>query len=287
MIDVKTTRPSYSSPLRYPGGKSSLADFLGNVIAAMPVQPANFVEPFAGGAGAAVSLLLSGRVRSIVINDLDPAVFAFWNSLTADGANLLARVRDIQLTLAEWERQREAYKDGIEGRRNQLDLAVAFFYLNRTNRSGVLNAGVIGGKSQSGRYKIDARFNRDQLLTRLTLLHDLRDRITVTSQDGRSVVEAYATDVDSFLYVDPPYVQMGGSLYLNSFTELDHALLALCLNRHSSANWVLTYDDVQLIRDLYAHRISTRFSLHYSANNRGLATELMVVSDPVAAALAS
>jgi DNA adenine methylase len=280
-LGVTTTRPSYDSPLRYPGGKSSLTGFLSRALDALELESATYVEPFAGGAGAGISLLLQGRVARIVINDLDPAVHAFWSSITTRGDEFAERVESVPLTLDEWRLQRAVYQRGPGVSVDSFDLGFAFFYLNRTNRSGVLNAGVIGGQAQSGRYKIDARFSREGLASRLRSIFALRHLIEVTSDDGRVVIERHATSENTLLYVDPPYVQMGGSLYLNSFKESDHALLATCLNRNAGANWILTYDDVPLIRDLYEDRYLTTFELNYAARNRGKASELMIVSDPL------
>ena len=279
MLEVKTTRPQYDSPLRYPGGKSSLSAFLGQAIAKTGIEGATYVEPFAGGAGAAITLLLQERVDHVVINDLDPAVYSFWRAVVEEGSRFAETIKTVPLTLDEWRAQKQIYAAGRVAGEYSFELGFAFFYLNRTNRSGVLNAGVIGGQQQAGRYKIDARFNRERLASRITSIANLREKITVTSRDGRAVIEEYATLPEAFLYVDPPYVQMGGSLYLNSFTEADHTYLAMCLNRNASANWVLTYDDTQLIRDLYRDRYQETFSLIYSARNMGVATELMVLSD--------
>ncbi|WP_218682078.1 DNA adenine methylase [Microbacterium sp. BF1] len=281
VLNVQITRPQYDSPLRYPGGKSSLSAFLARAIELSGTQRPTYVEPFAGGAGAAVTLLLQDRVESVVINDLDPAVHAFWRSATDNGAAFAKKVEEVPLDLAEWRRQKGIYALGQTSSVDSFDLGFAFFYLNRTNRSGVLNAGVIGGQKQDGRYLIDARFNRERLANRIRSIGRLKDRITVTADDGRTVIEKYAQLPNSFLYVDPPYVQMGGSLYLNAFSEADHAFLATCLNRNATSNWILTYDDVSLIQELYEARYQERFELIYSARNAGRATELMIVSDAI------
>lgn len=284
MLDVAITRPNYDSPLRYPGGKSSMANFLSGAIRASGIAHPTYVEPFAGGAGAAISLLLQGQVERVVINDLDPAVHAFWSAVVSRGDEFVERIKTVPLTLDEWRTHKAVYA-GRASQADDFELGFSFFFLNRTNRSGVMNAGVIGGQKQEGRYKIDARFNRDRLSERVKSVFELRDRIEVSSVDGRSLIEAYSRDDHAFLYVDPPYVQMGGSLYLNSFSEADHALLATCLNRNARSHWVLTYDNVDLIRNLYASRYTTTFDLIYSARNRGRATELLILSDSMRDAL--
>jgi DNA adenine methylase len=281
---VTTTRPNLDSPLRYPGGKSSLTEFLRACVSRMPATEVTYVEPYAGGAGAAASLLVRDHVAKIVINDLDPAVHAFWRAILEDGPRLTERIRDVPLTLEEWDRQREVYRSGRSS--DWFDLGFAFFFLNRTNRSGVLNAGVIGGRAQSGRYKIGARFNREKLVARIEALNSRADRVELHHLDGRRVIEMHSDDPGVFVYADPPYVKMGSSLYLNSFGERDHNLLASCLRRHRGAWWMLTYDDAPLVRELYADMHLGEYTLHWSARNQGMATELYVLSDPLADALA-
>lgn len=283
MITIETSRPNIDSPLRYPGGKSSLTRFLSTCVDMLPSSDVTYVEPFAGGAGAGVSLLVRDRISRLVINDLDPAVHSFWRALLEEPKRLIDRVATTPLTLEEWDKQREIYRAGR--RAEWFELGLAFFFLNRTNRSGVLNAGVIGGRSQLGSYKIDARFNRDQLVERIEAIAARSHQVELHSEDGRHVIERYAGREGVLIYADPPYVKMGGSLYLNSFTDLDHTLLSACLHRNRDAWWVLTYDDAPLVRALYGDSNLGEYSLHWSARNKGMATELFALSDPLAQAL--
>jgi len=282
LIDVRSSRrlgARINSPLRYPGGKSKLAGFFADVIDEAGMRDATYVEPFAGGAGAGLALLLSGLVKRVVINDLDPAVHSFWTSVKHENDEFVRLIRTAPLNLVEWERQKKIYRtaDG----RDPLALGFAFFYLNRTNRSGVLHAGVIGGKSQAGTYKIDARFNREELARRIESIGDIAEQIELTFTDGRKCVQEWAPQANVFLYVDPPYVEAGGSLYLNAFDARDHDALAHTLNTHANDRWLLTYDDAPLIRKLYSDRSVFNFELHYSAHRVGRAREILVASDPL------
>lgn len=283
VITIDSSRPNLDSPLRYPGGKSSLTGFLTTCVGLMPSPAVTYVEPYAGGAGAGISLLVRNRIARLVINDLDPAVHSFWRAVLEESARFVERIQSIPLTLSEWDRQKSIYRAGRRDR--WFELGFAFFYLNRTNRSGVLNAGVIGGRAQAGRYKIDARFNRDQLVERVRSIEARADRIELHCADGRRLIETFATVPDALIYADPPYVQMGGSLYLNAFTELDHELLATCLHRNRDAWWVLTYDNSPLVRSLYGDCHLGEYRLHWSAGNKGMSNELFALSDPLAAAL--
>lgn len=277
---VASRRYGTLSPLRYPGGKASLAGFFGDVIAALGIEHARYIEPYAGGVGAGIALLREGIVDQLVVNDIDPAVYAFWRSAVEENASLIELVATTPLTIEEWRKQRDIYRTRDET--DMLRLGFAFFFLNRTNRSGILNAGVIGGQLQHGKYKIDARFNRETLIERLAAIGKLADRIDVTDLDGRTVIQQYAKEASSFMYIDPPYVQAGSQLYLNAFDGRDHKALAAVVNAISQAHWLVTYDAAPLIENLYRDRFQCRLELTYSARYPGQAEELLVASSSVA-----
>lgn len=269
-----------ASPLRYPGGKGALYSRLRGLIRESDLAGCTYVEPYAGGAGAGMGLLISGQVDRVVINDLDPAVYAFWATLISDPDRLISKIEDIELSVKEWRRQREVY---LACDPTDIDaLGFATFYLNRTNRSGVLNGGPIGGLDQSGNYKIDARFNRPQLAERVRVLGLYADQISLSSSDGRSVIKKYVHARNTFIYADPPYFEKAGSLYLNAFNEQDHKQLAETLNSCAKGSWLLTYDDMPQVHELYAKRRRRTFELHYSAHRVTKATEIAVLSDEIA-----
>lgn len=287
MINVVTRRRSSPSPFRYPGGKAPLADFFESSIEALGLSQPTYVEPYAGGAGAGLALLYKGVVGRVVINDLDRSIYATWESMLHRTDEFLQRLEDVPLTVDEWLRQREIYRRRDDEGLDPLDLGFATFYLNRTNRSGVLRGGIIGGLGQSGMYKMDARFNKETLRSRIEQLAAHRSKIRVSQQDGVGRLQHWLPKENVFAYVDPPYYEKGGYLYLNSFSAGQHQSLATRLNSLAETNWVLTYDAVGPIRAMYGQRTMLDYRLHYSANQRELASELMVVSDPVARAFAN
>lgn len=266
------------SPLRYPGGKAALYWRLKQLIRQNDLTDCCYVEPYAGGAGAAVSLLVTGQVERIVINDLDPAVFAFWDTVVRDPDYLRRKVESVVLNVKEWREQREVYLEGARVK-DKSALGFATLYLNRTNRSGVLNAGPIGGLDQTGNYKIDARFNRQDLDERLRVLSLYSDRIGVRCSDGLAIIREYANTKDAFVYADPPYFEKAGTLYLNAFQQEDHEALAKALNSVADSKWLLTYDNVRDVARLYADRRRRLFELNYSAHRVVRATEVAVISD--------
>ena len=265
------------SPLRYPGGKSGLYTRLRDVIRANSLAGCTYVEPYAGGAGAGLGLLVTGQVEYVVINDLDPAIHAFWQTLVDEPDFLQRQIKTARLDATEWAKQRKIYlaADTASSRA----LGYATFYLNRTNRSGVLNAGPIGGHDQTGNYKIDARFNREGLSERIRILSLYADKITVSSSDGKDVIAKYAAKPRTFIYADPPYFDKAEGLYLNAFSATDHEALAKVLNSRAKKNWVLTYDNVPQVAALYPDRRRHEFELNYSAHTARTAKEVVVLSD--------
>lgn len=273
-----TRRYGTLSPLRYPGGKSALAGLFADLIIALDIKACTYVEPYAGGAGAGIALLREGIVKRLVINDIDPAVYAFWKQIVDHNTAFVDWIGEVPLTLDEWRRQREVYRSRTA---DQAALGRAFFYLNRTNRSGVLNAGVIGGRAQAGRYKIDARFNRETLRERVQAIGDLRSFVEVSAFDGRTMIQQHARRKTSFLYIDPPYVHAGSQLYLNAFEARDHQALAEAVGRIREAHWLMTYDQSPFIERLYEGHFQGSLNLNYSARYPGATSELLVASPAV------
>lgn len=271
------------SPLRYPGGKAALAGFFADIISEVGIQAPRYVEPYAGGAGAGIALLREGLVDHLVVNDIDPAVHAFWSSAVHTSDALVDLVATSPLTIEEWRKQRSIYQAGDDS--DLLALGFAFYYLNRTNRSGILNAGVIGGQHQQGKYRIDARFNRTTLIERLQAIGSVSDRITVSDLDGRTVIQKYGEDPNTFMYIDPPYVHAGSQLYLNSFQGRDHQALAEVVMATEQAHWLVTYDTAPLIERIYDGAFQCELEISYSARYTGKARELMIGSATVSDAI--
>ncbi len=237
-----------ASPLRYPGGKAQMTKVLCSIRAMNHLNGHAVAEPFAGGAGASLSLLFLRETHQIHINDLDPAIHDFWYSAVYDSESLISYLEDVPISTEEWERWRQVYKDK---KASQLDRGFAAFYLNRCNRSGIIDSGgIIGGKEQTGKWKMDVRFNKDTLRERLELIARERDRIFVTAIDGIEFIGS--VDIESvFLFIDPPYFKKGPTLYLNGLDPEYHLKLAKTLHGMSDAAWALTYDNCVEIRELY------------------------------------
>ena len=267
------------SPLRYPGGKSKIAPLIRLIIEKTGVPDITYIEPFAGGAGVALSLLIEGAVNQIVINDYDKAIYSFWRALKESPYELINLIEHTPLTIDEWKRQKDIYVN--QNKRYSIELAFAAFYLNRTNRSGILSAGPIGGYAQTGNYGMDARFNRNALINRILKIAEYRSQIIVYNKEIRSfindVIPKY--QVNAFVYFDPPYYENGQRLYKNFFSPTDHADIAHSIIEGVNCPWVITYDDVPELRSIYSNFVQRRYNLNYSAANKGKGLEIIIFRD--------
>lgn len=266
------------SPLRYPGGKSKLASFLELIIQNLNIPNCTYIEPFAGGAGVALFLLLNGTVDKIVINDLDKAIYSFWRAIKQEPLKLIKKIEETPITIEEWYKQRQVYMSSTT---YSLDLAFATLFLNRTNRSGILTAGPIGGHAQSGEWKLDVRFKKEALIEKIITLSEQKNNIIVYNKDIISLINNYIPQFcpNAFIYFDPPYYNKGQKLYKNFLTPRDHQKIRDAIIENVPVPWIMTYDDVSEISDLYAPYLIKKFDLIYSAANKGKASELMIFSD--------
>lgn len=272
------------SPLRYPGGKARVANFIRLVFRANSLVDGEYVEPYAGGASVALALLFGGYVRKVHINDADPAIYSFWRAVLQSPDKFCQRVQEATLDVTEWKKQRDTYRDPDADRD---DLAFAAFYLNRTNRSGVITSGgVIGGLDQTGGWKIDARFTKAELIRRIERVAKYRSAIHLTCLDAGDLLRSlhpristrHGGKLKALVYLDPPYYEKGSALYRNYYhTHDDHAGIAT-----EAANldvpWIVSYDNVHQVKGLYAGFRKLEYGLRYSAHDRYEGKEVMFFS---------
>jgi len=269
--------PVTNTPLRYPGGKSQLTPFVLDVMRANDLFYGEYAEPFAGGAGIACTLLFEGYVSRIHINDLDPSIFAFWESVVKEPELFARRVRDTPVTMDEWRRQKAV--QSAQGP-SLMDLGFSTFFLNRTNRSGIINGGVIGGFEQKGDYPIDCRFNKANLLRKIERLAAHAEQISVTNFDAMVFLKKFKPQAPSktLINIDPPYYIRGPELYGNWFNDSHHRALSKAVDK-IKPYWMVTYDSVDEIRNLYAKYPCFTNKLRYSAQVKRYGEELLVL-DP-------
>lgn len=268
---------TYFSPLRYPGGKRRLVPMVKDLIEANNLTNVEYVEPFAGGAAIAWALLDEEYATSVRINDLDRGVYAFWTQALNNTDEICEWIASVDVSMKKWHEYREAYR--ARDTLSLFDAACATFYMNRTNRSGILAGGVLGGLGQTGKWKVDARFNKPVLINRIRALAKHRNRVVVTNMDAHQFLDAHLPSLrkNSLIFLDPPYVAKGAELYLNEMTEDGHRKIAKRIMR-SKRRWLVTYDIAAEEKQLFPGFRPLEFGLTYSAQARYEGREVLYMS---------
>ena len=268
------------TPLRYPGGKSKLSPYVKSIIELNGLSDGKYVEPYAGGCGVGLELLFHEYVSEIFLNDISPLIYAFWWSVLERTDELCRLIVETPVTPESWAHHKHVLNHHREF--DQLSVGYATFFLNRTNRSGILNAGMIGGKDQSGAWKIDARYNAVELAFRVASIAKMKNRIKVSSIDAVDFIrEGIATwPAKTLIYCDPPYYRKGSALYYDSYQHEDHLRIAKLMTEEvTKQRWIVSYDNVVEVRAMYPVAQQTEYLIGYSARDVRRDAEVMFFSD--------
>ena len=269
-----------NSPFRYPGGKSQLTGYIKHLLNINSICD-TYIEPFAGGAGIAINLLLSDNVRNIVINDYDKSIYSVWYAMLNTPKQLISLIEHTDVTIDEWYKQREIHNK-FRRYQNSLENAFSTLFLNRTNVSGIISGGPIGGYKQQGKYKIDCRFNKNKLISKIKLINDKKERITIQRMNAIDFIEKSLPKYNAkktFLFFDPPYYKQGKNLYFSSFSINEHKKLANKIQELNEYKWITTYDCEMDILKMYSKSKAFKYSLRYSANLKRRAVEYLFTND--------
>jgi DNA adenine methylase len=249
---------NFYSPLRYPGGKNKLAKFIALICIQNKID-GHYIEPYAGGASVALHLLINGYVNEVTINDYDRSIYALWHSILTETNKFCKMIEDAELTIENWQKQKKVQQN--KSTANLLELGFSTFFLNRTNRSGIINGGVIGGINQNGNYKIGCRFNRDELIERIKFIAIHKKNIHLFNLDALELIKKITAESKSknvIFYFDPPYFLKGQSLYMNSYGPDDHKQVSQKIKKIKNARWIVSYDNVPQIQSLYKSSMVSR-----------------------------
>ena len=274
-MTTKNSLPRFLSPLRYPGGKSCISKFMSALLADNDLEGVDYAEPYAGGAGLALFLLMSGLVSNIHINDLDKSIYAFWHVLLSSPDELCSWVSTVDVNLENWQYFHDM--QNCPQKVSESDLAKSTFFLNRTNVSGVISGGPIGGRKQEGKYTLDVRFNRADLIKRIERISKYADHISLSNEDGIEFINGLNHNEDCFVYLDPPYYRKAPGLYMNFFEREDHERLASFV-RELNAPWMVSYDYDEFILSLYTTPCRVKYQLSQCASNR-VGDEILIFKD--------
>ena len=277
--DPEPRRLVHFTPLRYPGGKAKLAAYVKEIIRQNKLCDGEYAEPYAGGAGIALELLFQEYVSQIHINDVSEHVYSFWKSVLGETEKLCRLVKDTRLSMASWRRQKKIFANPDD--HSFVELGFATFFLNRTNRSGILNGGVIGGNDQTGPWKIDARYNADELIFRIQSIAKLKKQIKVTHSDALSFLKCGLAKwpKKTLIYLDPPYYVQGRRLYPDYYKPKDHEAVADFVEKEmKDRRWIVSYDNVSEIKKLYSGFRHVVYNVGYSARDSRVGKEVMFFS---------
>lgn len=256
----------YFSPLRYPGGKNCIYKFMSALIHENGLNGYSYAEPFAGGSGLALHLLMEGAVSEIYLNDFDHSIYSFWKVILDNTSDFCDWISSVEVSMHTWNWAKEVYSNMLNY--DMFEIAKATFFLNRTNVSGIILGGPIGGPTQNGKYKIDARFNKTDLIRRIYKIADYKKKIHLSELDGVEFIKLMnRKHKQIFIYIDPPYVKKGADLYLNFFTEEHHRTLCNQIKKLRKP-WLVSYDNHDLIHILYNDFIRISYTLSQCTSNR-------------------
>ena len=255
----------FYSPLRYPGGKNKLSAFIAKICVDNNIN-GHYVEPYSGGASVALFLLLEGFVNRITINDRDRSIYAFWHSVLNKTNQLCEMIESAELTIDEWRIQREIQSNKKTS--DLLELGFSTFYLNRTNRSGIINAGVMGGIHQNGNYLMDCRFNKKELIDRIKKIAKKKKQIRLYKKDAIKLIDKIQNESEKenvVFYFDPPYYLKASTLYMNHYEDKNHKIVSDKIKSIENIKWIVSYDNVPEIRKLYSDCQKKEFSFKHTA----------------------
>lgn len=278
--------PKCISPLRYPGGKAKLYNKVSKIVADNFEQKPIYCEPFAGGFGLGISLLLNDDVSRVIINDLDYCIYAFWMCITDNDLYPLIKEKILgtPVSIEEWKKQKNIYKNHENN--NILDVGFATFFLNRCNRSGILSANPIGGINQTGKYNINCRFNKETLINQIDKIHQHCEQIEVYNEDALDLIIKIDKRNNILFNIDPPYIKAGPELYKNNYVLNDHIKLSETVKTLNN-KWIMTYDNKSIVYDMYKGFLIKDFDLNYSLESKHTAKELMIFSPEITLKLPS
>lgn len=265
------------SPLRYPGGKYKLYKYVAELVRQNNCN--TYIEPFCGGAAVALELLLDGVVREIIINDYDYSIYCFWDSILNRTDDFIELIENTDVNLEEWHRQKTIREDMDV--HSSLEIGFSTFFLNRTNRSGIIDkAGPIGGLNQRGDYPIDCRFNKTRLISQIKKIAEKKEHIKIYNLEALEFIEEVILKKrKAFIFFDPPYYGKGPGLYTNFYSHGDHVNLANAIQQKlKNRKWIVTYDNVNAIKAMYSKTRGVEFELQYTLQTKRSGSEVLFFS---------
>ena len=273
--------PVTKSILRYPGGKTQLAKFVSNLVSINKIKSPVYCEPFSGGSGVSMELLLTNKVNSVILNDLDPSIYSIWYAILHDTDKLVDAVQAMPITMDGWYHHKDVYTELKDIPVYDFRLAVSALFLNRTNRGGIITGGPIGGHEQKSKYSLDCRFNKVSIVKKIRAIAEQSHRIRLYMLDAKDLINDVLLRENPdqlFTFFDPPYYKQGRALYKNAFNHEDHEALSESIKMMNAYKWITTYDECPEIQSIYSDYRLYTYKLRYSVNQFRKTNEYLFAS---------
>ena len=245
------------TPLRYPGGKSRVAELLVDL---MP-DFKEYREPFLGGGSVYLTAVQKHPDCKFWINDLYYDLYCFWDEAKFDIGSLVDDVRTIR---KEYDGRGRELHDKLVAEipgYGTHDKAVAFFAINRTTFSGT---SLSGGYSQES---FDKRFTPSSI-DRLEKIGPLLQDTKITCLDYSELLREPGDGV--FIFLDPPYYTATKSALYGKNGELhkgfDHERFAEEV-KNCPHKWMITYDNCDYVKEMYKDFNVIPFEFAYGMRN--------------------
>jgi len=247
---------------RYPGGKSRLLEPIKELLYPMIDKMGSFAEPFTGGGSVIIQVAKDYPDIELYANDLDVTIYSFWKMLENNNKSEIDeffKMVNIKPTVEMFYGMRA---NGIPK-----DLVGRAFYgvfMNRCAFSGIQTAGAIGGTEQKSKWTVDCRYNAERIIKETRDLISLfNKRIHVSNLDCIDFIEK---NKSSCLYLDPPYVVQGKSLYPIYMTDEQHVNLADALKNRK--DWLLSIDICKEVDQMYSYAKLIPLDARYSIRDK-------------------
>lgn len=267
-----------NNPLRYPGAKSKLYDYLKNLIENEHLENYTFIEPYGGSAALTFLLLQNNIIQNAKINERDPLIYSFWYSVLHRTNELIQRIQAEPITIDNWHFYSKFKNADFCKNQDVVDIGFAGLFLNRTSFSGILKGGPLGGHGQTSAYSIDCRFNKSSIIESIRYYSSFANNIELHNMDAIEFMKQetrYRRNLQVFMYIDPPYYEKGKSLYRYYYSDFDHQSLANFI-RNKTFPWLISYDAAPYIEKLYKKSNKVALYLDYSAKTSKKGAELLI-----------
>ena len=251
----------YTTPLRYPGGKSRAIKFLSQHLPKIE----SYREPFLGGGSMALYVTQTYPNTDVWVNDLYYPLYAFWVTLRDHGQQLCDDLRELKTELGEsYDAHRMACDDAKDKLNNDLyESGFNFYVANKCSFSGLTANSSFSKQASRANFTFRG-------IDKLPALSELIQGWRITNQSYEELLYGR----NAFVFLDPPYA-IKDNLYGNKgdmHKSFDHEWFAAqaCA---SDNKCMITYNSELFIKDRFPDWYQKDWDLTYTMRSSGTYTK--------------